>query len=134
NSTTGQFQMSKPDELLGPFEDKTISTLPMENSMGIKPKHSDYIKSSRLCGSCHSINLPNVDDPLKPGEKPTVLDTSEKNPIFKPFKHSIEQATYLEWLNSEFQTEFQPNKATAQSCQDCHMPGGYQNNAKNINI
>jgi cytochrome c553 len=134
NSTTGQFQMGKPDELFGPFEDKTISTLPMENSLGIKPKHNDYIKSSRLCGSCHSINLPNVDDPLKPGEKPTVLDTSEKNPVYKPFKHSIEQATYLEWLNSQFQTEFNANKTTAQSCQDCHMPGGYENKAKNISI
>ncbi|MBI3652383.1 MAG: cytochrome P460 family protein [Acidobacteria bacterium] len=134
NSTTGQFQMGKPDELYGPFEDKTITTLPMENSLGIKPKHSAYIKSSRLCGSCHSINLPNVDDPLKPGDKPTVLDTSEKNPVFKPFKHSIEQATYLEWLNSQFQTEFAPNKTTAQSCQDCHMPGGYENKAKNLNI
>jgi hypothetical protein len=134
NSITGQFQMGKPDELFGPFEDKTITTLPMENALGIKPKHNPYIKSSRMCGSCHTINLPNVDDPLKPGEKPTVLDTSEKNPLFKPYKHSIEQATYLEWLNSEFQTEFQPDKAKAKSCQDCHMPKGYQNKAKKISI
>ncbi|MEW6131383.1 MAG: cytochrome P460 family protein [Acidobacteriota bacterium] len=134
NSTTGQFQMSKPDELQGPFKDDTISTYPMENSLGIKPKFSDYTKSSRLCGSCHLINLPNVDDPLKPGEKPTVLDTSEKNPLFKPFMHSIEQATYMEWLNSQFQTEFNANQQTAQSCQDCHMPGGYQNPAKKINL
>lgn len=134
NSITGQFQMGKPDELFGPFEDQTISTLPMENALGITPKYNPYIKSSRLCGSCHTINLPNVDDPLKAGEKPTVLDTSEKNPLFKPFKHSIEQATYLEWLNSEFQTEFNANPATAKSCQQCHMPGGYQNPAKKINI
>jgi hypothetical protein len=128
NSITGQFEMGKPDELFGPFEDKTITTLPMENTLGIKPKHSAYTTSSRLCGSCHAINLPNVDDPLKPGEKPTVLDTSEKNPVFKPFNHSIEQATYLEWLNSQFQTEFKPDKTTAQSCQDCHMPTSYKNN------
>jgi hypothetical protein len=134
NSITGQFQMGKPDELFGPFEDKTITTLPMENALGIKPKHNEYIKSSRLCGSCHTINLPNVDNPLKPGEKPTVLDKSEKNPIFKPFKHSIEQATYLEWLNSQYQTEFNPNKTTAQSCQDCHMPISYENKAKKISI
>lgn len=132
NSTTGQFSMGKADEIFGPFEDNTISTTPMKNALGITPKHNEYIKSSRLCGSCHTINLPNVDDPFKPGQKPTVLDKSEKNPVFKPFNHSIEQATYLEWLNSSYQTEFSPDKAKAQSCQDCHMPGGYENAADNI--
>ncbi len=134
NSTTGQFQMGKPDEVYGPFKDETISKEPMEKALGITPKFSAYTKSSRLCGSCHTINLPNVDNPLKPGQKPTVLDTSEKNPVFKPFNHSIEQATYLEWLNSQFQTEFKPNRATAQSCQDCHMPGGYKNDANKIDV
>jgi mono/diheme cytochrome c family protein len=133
NSTTGQFQMSKPDELFGPFEDNTIATLPMENALGIKPRYNPYIKSSRLCGSCHTINLPSIDNPLKPGEKLSALDRAEKNPLLKPFKHSIEQATYLEWLNSQFQTEFNPT-SNAQSCQDCHMPGGYQNADKKINI
>lgn len=134
NSTTGQFQMTEPDVLHGPFKDDTISTLPMKNSLGITPKYSAYVKDSRLCGSCHSINLPNVDDPLKPGEKPTVLDQAEKNPVFKPFKHSIEQATYLEWLNSGFQTEFAPVNAKAQSCQACHMPGTYKSALQNLDI
>jgi mono/diheme cytochrome c family protein len=133
NSITGQFEMGKADELFGPFKDDTISTLPMETALGIKPRHNEYIKSSRMCGSCHAINLPEVDNPLQPGEKPTVLDRSEKNPLFKPYKHSIEQATYIEWLNSQFQTEFNPT-ADAKSCQDCHMPGGYQNKAKKIDI
>ncbi|MEO6391363.1 MAG: cytochrome P460 family protein [Pyrinomonadaceae bacterium] len=134
NSTTGQFQMTEPDVLHGPFKDDTISTLPMKNSLGITPKYSAYVKDSRLCGSCHSINLPNVDDPLKPGEKPTVLDQVEKNPVFKPFNHSIEQATYLEWLNSGFQTEFGPVNAKAQSCQACHMPGTYKSALQNLDI
>ncbi len=133
NSITGQFQMGKADELFGPFKDNVISTLPMENALGIKPKYSEYVKSSRLCGSCHTINLPNVDNPLKPGEKLTDLDRAEKNPAFKPFRHSIEQATYLEWLNSEYQTEFNPTP-NAQSCQQCHMPGGYHNAAKKIDV
>ena len=63
NSTTGHFQMGKPDELFGPFEDNTIATLPMENALGIKPRYNPYIKSSRLCGSCHTINLPSIDNP-----------------------------------------------------------------------
>ncbi|HEY6802987.1 MAG TPA: cytochrome P460 family protein [Pyrinomonadaceae bacterium] len=133
NSTTGQFLLNKPDEVYGPFKDDTISILPMDNALGIKPKHSDFTTSSRLCGTCHTINLPNIDDPLKPGEKPTVLDRAEKNPVFKPFKHSLEQATYMEWLNSSFQTDFGPT-ATAKSCQDCHMPGSYENAVNRINI
>ena len=134
HSTTGQFSMGKANEIYGPFKDDTISTLPMENALGITPKFNAYIQSSRLCGSCHMINLPNVDDPIKPGEKPSVLNRSEKNPVFKPFNHSIEQATYLEWLNSSYQNEFNPKTAKAQSCQDCHMPGGYENAEKNISV
>jgi mono/diheme cytochrome c family protein len=134
NSTTGQFETTPPTEVHGPFTDPTISTLPMENALGITPKYNAYVKDSRLCGSCHSINLPNVDDPLHPGEKPTVLDQAEKNPIFKPFMHSIEQATYLEWLNSAYQNEFQPAGSKAQSCQDCHMATSYVNPAKDLNV
>ena len=63
-----------------------ISTLPMDNALGIKPKHNDFTKSSRLCGTCHTINLPNIDDPIKPGEKPTVLDRAEKEPGLQTFQ------------------------------------------------
>ena len=35
---------------------------------------------------------------------------------------SIEQATYLEWLNSQYQTEFGLPGPNARSCQSCHMP------------
>ena len=132
NSTTGQFKMGKADELFGPFKDDVISTVPMEHGLGIKPKYSDHVTSSRLCGSCHVINLPNVDDPLPPSAEPATLDRIEKNPVFKPFRHSIEQATYLEWLNSAYQNEIKPWGASAQSCQDCHMPGGFQKDAINI--
>jgi hypothetical protein len=134
NSTTGQFSTTPPDEVHGPFTDETVSTLPMKNSLGVTPKYSKYVKDSRLCGSCHSINLPNVDDPLKPGEQPTVLDKAEKNPVYQPFRHSIEQATYLEWLNSAYQTEFAPTKPQAQSCQQCHMATSYINADLNLNV
>ncbi len=51
----------------------------------------------------------------------------------KPFGHSLEQVTYLEWLNSDFQTEFKPGP-NAQSCQDCHMSSGYANARNKVNI
>lgn len=133
NDITGQFKMGPPEELIGPFKDNEIITTPMNNALGIKPKFSSYATSSRLCGACHAINLPNVDDRLKPGEKESILDKSEKNPAFKPFRHSLEQSTYLEWLNSEFQTEVNPGP-NAQSCQDCHMPGSYENSARRLKI
>ena len=79
---------------------------PMKASLNITPKYNDYIKESRLCGNCHTINLPVMDQ--------------------KPFGHSLEQVTYLEWLNSEFRTDFNPGP-NARSCQACHMSGSYAN-------
>jgi cytochrome P460 len=113
NSTTGRFQAGKADELYGPFKDKEITPYPMKESLGVDPKHNQYIKDSRLCGSCHVIDLPVIDG--------------------KPDQMHIEQATYLEWLNSQYQTEFSPGP-NAKSCQDCHMPAGYANKKNNVNI
>ncbi|MEK6289685.1 MAG: cytochrome P460 family protein [Acidobacteriota bacterium] len=110
---TGQFTIGKRDEMYGPFEDKDISPHAMKESLGVDPKYNEYTKSSRMCGNCHTINLPVMDK--------------------KPFGHSLEQVTYLEWLNSEFQTEFKPGP-NAKSCQDCHMSSGYANNRNNVNI
>jgi hypothetical protein len=105
-SITGLFAVGKADEMLGPFEDNVIVTDPMNNALGVKPKHDPYIKTARMCGSCHTINLPVVDQ--------------------KPAGHNLEQLTYLEWLNSSFQNEF-GNNPKAQSCQDCHMRTSYRN-------
>lgn len=106
---TGQFEVSRPGEfepgisyVYGPFE-KPVE-LAMKSSLGIKPVQSDYIKSSRLCGSCHTVYLPVYD---KNGTQ---------------VGNFFEQATYLEWQNSAFQTEFGSGGATPKSCQNCHMP------------
>lgn len=114
NSITGQFQTGKADELAGPFEDKLIVTDPMNNALGIKPKHDPFIKTSRMCGSCHTINLPVVDQ--------------------KPMGHNLEQLTYLEWLNSSYQNEFGPKNPKAQTCQDCHMRNSYRNAAGTLEV
>ncbi|HKR62782.1 MAG TPA: cytochrome P460 family protein [Thermoanaerobaculia bacterium] len=114
NTITGQFQTGPADELFGPFKDGEIVTKPMDNAVGAKPKHDDYMKSGRMCGHCHTIDLPVVDQ--------------------NPAGHSIEQSTYLEWLNSAYQNEFGTPKATAQTCQDCHMPGKLVNERLNVNV
>lgn len=139
NGTTGRFRITEPDQLIGPYED--VLEKPMENAMGITPVHSSYIKDSELCGACHTINLPNVDaDPDVPLEGFTAADQQVLNQAARNgadflksrygttypepltgFQHSIEQATYLEWVNSLYSEE-----ATARSCQDCHMKGDFR--------
>ena len=116
NKITGNFTTGNPAELFGPFKDDEIVTDPMNNAMGIKPKHDPYIKSSRMCGSCHTINLPLMD-----------------NPNADPNKPHLEQVTYLEWLNSGYQNEVGTN-SRAQTCQNCHMPTKYSNSKGTLNI
>ena len=116
NKINGNFTVGDPAELFGPFLDTEIVTDPMNNSLGIKPKHNAYIKSSRMCGNCHTINLPLMD-----------------NPDADPNKPHLEQVTYLEWLNSGYQNEVGTN-SRAQTCQNCHMPTKYNNSKGTLNI
>jgi hypothetical protein len=101
---TGNFKLGPPGEIYGPYQD--VATLPMKNALGVHPVATDaqQIKSSKLCGSCHTIILPVYN---RQGERVT---KDGKPAVF------YEQATYLEWLNSSL---------TAVSCADCHMPTEY---------
>ena len=121
NKITGLFDTGKPDEIFGPFKDDEIVTLPMDNATGAKPKHNEYMKNARVCGSCHTIDLPVVDSP-------------PIRPIDPTTPHSIEQATYLEWLNSQYQNEFGKPGPNAQTCQDCHMPRSQKNEMLKIDV
>ena len=117
-NTTGRFERGPNNTLNGPFQ--KVAVLPMEASLGITPKFSPYLKNSRVCGSCHTINLPNVDGKQREFQ---YLDEAETITEFKPFPHSLEQATFVEWQNSVFANERYPQEF--KSCQDCHMPGGF---------
>jgi hypothetical protein len=124
-NSTGQYERTAGDVLVGPFED--ITQVPMQNALGITPKHDSFISDSRMCGTCHTINLPNIGDTSGEHE---VLQALENNPAFTAYGHSIEQATYVEWLNSEFGPgvdNLGPDKNPKfQSCQDCHMPNRFE--------
>ena len=133
-SITGNIHVGNANELHGPFEDKEISPYSMEHALGFKPKHNPYIKSSRMCGTCHVVNLPIVDKPLHAGEAPGVLEQAEQNPLFKKYHHHVEQATYLEWLNSEFENEFNVENPQAKTCQDCHMARDYHNDELDLHL
>jgi len=113
-STNGRFQVGTPDQIFGPFTDHEIVPYAMQTATGIQPQFSPYIQSSRLCGSCHTIDLP-------------VLDG-------RPGQMSIEQATYLEWLNSQYQTEFGLPGPNARTCQSCHMPRSYHSAKKGLDV
>ena len=136
-SITGNVKLGPPDEIYGPFEDDEISPYAMQHGTGIKPQHSDYIKSSQMCGSCHAVTLPTVDHPFgdeTPSKDQQELIKAEVVPLFKKFHHHVEQATYLEWLNSEFENEFDKDNPKGQSCQDCHMSQGLVDKDAGIDI
>jgi hypothetical protein len=117
----GKFKVGPGTKNYGQYDE--VINLPMENALQMKPQQDPYISNSRMCGSCHTIELPVVDG--APGQR------------------SIEQATYLEWLNSQFQNELpvtdqllnqgSQTPPTA-SCQSCHMPGSIHNQKKGLNL
>ncbi len=127
-NTTGRYERGPDNILNGPFD--KVAVLPMQASLGITPKFNPYLKDSRVCGTCHAINLPNVDAPF-PGKFP-YLNEAETIPEFQKFPHSIEQATFLEWQNSVFAN--QADAKEFKSCQDCHMPGSFVSADKRINL
>jgi hypothetical protein len=105
---TGSFLVGPPDELYGPFEDPRV--LPMEHAIGNTPVHTQDIRASEVCGSCHTVHLP-----VMVGKD--VID------------HTYEQTTYPEWAFSAYRTGSTPQGplpggagAKAESCQGCHMP------------
>ncbi|WP_435020944.1 hypothetical protein TA3x_002104 [Tundrisphaera sp. TA3] len=136
-STTGNFHLGPKGDLFGPYRDDAIAPYAMEHATGWKPKHGAFLQSSQMCGTCHTVALPNVDRPFGDGSqewKPDELTRSETVPLFRKFHHHVEQATYLEWLNSEYENEVDPANPRARSCQDCHMPRGVTDEAHGIAI
>lgn len=96
---TGNFNVGPPSEVYGQYP--TPLTYSMSSALGLTPMQGDQITNPGLCGSCHTIVLPVYDahgNPVMEGGKP---------------KSFYEQATFLEWLNSNFATV---------PCQSCHMP------------
>ena len=109
-SFTGQFKVIDPKTVFGPYQ--SVVQYPMQNSVGLTPKHGDAISDPAMCGSCHVVETAILDAKKNYNEK-----------TFNAARKSHEQTTYLEWLNSSFQTKapIKPN-ATPQTCQQCHMP------------
>jgi hypothetical protein len=112
---TGKFKVDPANVANGPYDQ--LITLPMKNATGITARYGEHIKSSALCGSCHTVILPVLDRNGQP-----VLDKNRKPKEFH------EQMTYPEWQNSVYQNERMPIKSeAARTCQDCHMQNKFLN-------
>jgi len=108
---TGLFNVAPGTTIFGPFRDPAV--FPMQQALGATPQYGAQLASSALCGSCHTVILPE----LPPGDGYTGADPFADQAVTK----GHEQTTYLEWRNSAFQNERAPGPA-ARTCQQCHMP------------
>lgn len=99
---TGAFRLGPLGTMFGPHADPF--TNPMAMHSGYTPVQADHITESRLCGSCHTVYTPTLDD----------VGAATGTEFH-------EQTTYLEWRNSAFSTEGTPGPE-ATSCQQCHVP------------
>jgi hypothetical protein len=136
-SITGNFHLGDKGEIYGPFQDQDLSPYAMEHGTGLKPRHSDYLQSSRLCGTCHTVALPALDRPRDDHAAAHASDDllrCQNTPCLQQFEQHVEQATYLEWLNSEYENEIDKQNPHGKSCQDCHMSRGLQDPKHGIDI
>ena len=104
---TGNWVADAPDVINGPYKDNTIITKPMENSLGMTPRHADQITDSDLCESCHNVLLPIFNNDGTPNIQGA----------------SYEQTTGLEWQNSVYSKK---GSDEFMSCQNCHMTTDYE--------
>lgn len=109
NIATGNFKTipvkNGKNTIQGPYDD--VKTWPMEHSLGMTPRGSDFMKKGRVCASCHTVHLPVINEK---GEALTEGSTIIAGGTF-------EQATYPEWVNSKYYP--------LNTCQTCHMPDHY---------
>ena len=80
----------------GPYDTDEAQAIVMKSASGYIPEQGEHIQSSELCGSCHTLYTPTIDN------------NGEVIGMFP------EQMPYLEWLASDH--------VDTHSCPDCHMP------------
>ncbi len=104
NFFSGDLQLDTAGRpIYGPYADDDIFPYPMEDFVNYTPKYGAQILDAGLCAGCHSLITETVD-----------LGGNLTGDEF------VEQATYHEWLNSQFNNETNPE--TGITCQGCHMP------------
>lgn len=99
NLFSGSLNFAPQPVAFGPFG-KPFEA-PMQDLVGIIPVASEHINDAGLCAGCHTLLTESVD-----------LNGNFTGTDF------VEQATYHEWLNSNYND----GQANATTCQGCHMP------------
>ncbi len=93
---SGDIRFDTNRVIYGPYTDPFLG--PMAEFVGFQPLFGEQINDAGLCASCHTL----ITDAIYP-DGSALTGTS-----------FIEQATYHEWLNSDYETE-------NITCQGCHM-------------
>lgn len=102
-SFSGGFHLDNQQRLFGPHQ--SPFSMPMRHHTGFTPTYSAHVTESALCASCHT------------------LETEALDPRGRAVgARLLEQAPYLEWLNSDYRDTGPRPGAMAASCQDCHVP------------
>ncbi|MDP3876580.1 MAG: multiheme c-type cytochrome [Methylobacter sp.] len=101
SSFTGGYQIGDNKIIYGQYTDPFAN--PMVMNTGYTPAYGAHMESSKICGTCHNLKTPFVDETGK------ILSTT-------PETEFPEQMPYSEWEHSSYAT---PN--VNKQCQDCHM-------------
>lgn len=96
---SGEANYDTSGVMYGPFEMPFAA--PMNDFVGFNPVYSEHINDAGICASCHTLLTSSTD--------------LEGNYTGRQF---VEQATYHEWINSDFDDD----GASPKTCQGCHMP------------
>ena len=99
-SFSGGFTVGSERQIFGPYLQP--ATDPMRTLVNYTPMYGEQIRTSALCGTCHTVITRALD--ANGGEG----------------REFVEQATYFEWLASAYTNEGVPGSKPA-TCQDCHM-------------
>lgn len=100
DSFSGGYIIGQERKIYGPHENPAPG--PMINHVDYTPTHATHVTESKLCATCH-----------------TLLHEPEGDQGEWGFP---EQTPYLEWRNSIYSDEGNPENPEAKTCQDCHQP------------
>ncbi len=100
-SFSGGFQIGGAREIYGPHASPKVD--PMEFFVSYTPTEAAHVTESALCGTCHTV----IVRPMNAAGEPGPRDV-------------YEQAPYLEWQNSDYDTE--SGGSTPRTCASCHLP------------
>ena len=104
NFFSGQLQLDTTGRpIYGPYADEDIFGAPMESFVNYVPQYGAQILDAGLCAGCHTL----------------ITETADINGNLTGDEF-VEQATYHEWVNSQFDNETHPE--TGITCQGCHVP------------